>query len=154
MSGDTCIVSLPEKVETARLTSQITMGTFIAVGAGVSMLNGTSPVGIWSMINQFQMLMLLLLTGVFIPKAIKQYLSGMDIVLFNFDFIPFRKVPYISKLYLWMNYKQDNEDLKNIGVEYGSTTVNNISFLIILILFVLVHIPIVLIYACKRSKAG
>ena len=73
----------------------------VAVGTGIviSIINMTSPAGIWPIINLFQMLMLLILTGAFIPEMIKSYLIGMNFVLFNFNFIPLYKVPIFSDLY-------------------------------------------------------
>ena len=63
------------------------------------------------------------------PKTVRQYLSNMDIVLFNLDFIPISRLPLISNLYDYMSFEQDNENMTDFGIDYGSTLVNNISFL-------------------------
>ena len=145
---------MPEQIKKAQTATQSTIGASMGVAAAVSLMNMSSPVGIWSIINQFQMLMLLLLTGAFIPLTVRHYLSGMDFVSLNFDFIPFIEVPLISDLYLWMKFEQHNDDLKDIGLDYGSTVVNNISFLVILLIFVTIHLPIALIYTQTRSKTS
>ena len=126
----------------------------MAIAIAISFLNMSSPIGVWSIINQFQMFMLLILTGAFIPEIIRQYLAGMDFVSLNFDFIPFIDVIYISDLYLWMKFDQTNHNLEDIGLDYGSTVVNNISFLVILLIFIILHLPIALIYTKTRSKTG
>ena len=145
---------MPEPIKQAQISTQSTIGASMGVAAAVSLMNMSSPVGIWSIINQFQMLMLLILTGAFIPETVRQYLSGMDFVSLNFDFIPFIEVPLISDLYLWMKFDQTNDNLEDIGLDDGSTVVNNISFLVILLIFITLHLPIALIYTKTRSKTG
>ena len=145
---------MPKPIQNAQTATQSTIGTSMGVAAAVSLMNMSSPVGVWSIVNQFQMLMLLILTGAFIPLTVRHYLSGMDFVSLNFDFIPFIEVPLISDLYLWMKFEQTNGDLKDVGLDYGSTVVNNISFLVILVLFIITHLPIALIYTQTRSKTG
>ena len=132
--------------------TQTAAGTIIVVAALTSIINGSSPVGMWAIINQFQMLLLLLLTGAYMPKAVRQYLSGMNVMFFNFNFIPFNKIPFIYDLYLWLEFEHNDEELKEIGIENGSTIVNNISTIAILISFAIIHMVIALIYIWKRSK--
>ena len=136
---------MPENIKDAQIATQTMISGIIAIAFVNSIANMASPVGIWSIINQFQMLMLLILTGAFIPTTVKEYLSGMDFVFLNFDFIPFIDVPLISDLYTWMKFGQKNENLKNIGVDSGSTAVNNISFLAIILILAIMHIPIITI---------
>ena len=145
---------MPEQIKKAQTATIVLICFAMGIAAAVSLMNMSSPIGVWSIINQFQMLMLLILTDAFIPETVRQYLSGMDFVSLNFDFIPFIKVPLISELYLWMKFEQNNDNLEDIGVDDGSTVVNNISFLVILLIFVTLHLPIALIYTKTRSKTG
>ena len=126
----------------------------MSVSAAVSLMNMSSPVGVWSIINQFQMLMLLILTDAFIPLTVKHYLSGMEFALNFFGLIPFYKVPLIANLYSWMKFEQYNNNLYSIGVEDGSTSVNNLSFLIMLLLFGILHTIIAVLYTQNKSKDG
>ena len=87
---------MPEPIKQAQISTQSTIGASMGLAASVSLLNMSSPVGIWSIVNQFQMLLLLLLTGAFIPETVRQFLSGMDFALNIFGLIPFYKVPLIS----------------------------------------------------------
>ena len=136
---------MPEHIKNAQITTQAMIGTIMAIALANSAVNLSSPIGIWSIVNLFQMLMLLILTGAFISTTVKEYLSGMDFVLVNFDFIPLVDISLISDLYTWMKFGQKNENLKNIGVDDGSTAVNNISFFIIILILVVIHIPIIII---------
>ena len=145
---------MPEEIKKAQISTQATIGVTMGAVVLVSTINLTSHVGIWSIINLFQMLLLLILTGAFIPKIVRRYLSGMDFVQLNLDFIPFIDVPLISDLYLWMKFDQSNDNFEYVGLDYGSTTVNNISFLVILLIFIIFHLPIALIYTTTKSKSG
>ena len=136
---------MPEHIKNAQITTQVMIGTIMAIAVANSAVNLSSPISMWSIVNLFQMLMLLILTGAFIPTAVKEYLSGMDFVFLNFDFIPFINIPLISDLYTWMKFGQKNENLRDIGVDNGSATVNNISFFIIILILVVIHIPIIII---------
>ena len=152
--GTECIEIMPEPIQNAQTATQSMIGTSMGVAVAISLMNMSSPIGLWSTINQFQMLILLLLTGAFIPQTVKRYMSGMDFVFLNFDFIPFLEVPFISDLFLWMNFEQTNSDLEDIGIGYGSIVANNISFFVILFLFIFLHLPIALINTYTRSKTG
>ena len=125
---------MPEEIQNAQTTTQATVGSSIGAAVAISIIGLTSPIGVWSIINLFQVLILLILSGAFIPLTVKQYLLGMDFVLFNFDFIPVNKIPFIDALYEWMNFKQQNQNLRDIEVEYGSTFINNISFVFLLLI--------------------
>ena len=87
---------MPEPIKQAQISTQSTIGASMGLAAAVSLMNMSSPVGIWSIVNQFQMLLLLLLTGAFMPATVRQFLSGMDFALNIFGLIPFYKVPLIS----------------------------------------------------------
>ena len=98
--------------------------------------------------------MLLLLTGAYIPKPLRKYLFDRDVVFLNFNFIPFNKLPLVYDFYIWIKFDHYNSDFNEIGVESGSTVVNNLSTTAILILFSIIHLVIGLLYWRKKSKTG
>lgn len=138
---------LSEKVRNARTSTQITIGACMAMAALISVVKMASPIGMWSILNQFQMLLLLLLTRAFIPDKIREYLLGMDFTLMNFNFIPLNEVPMISIPYNWIEYEQYDTNLQDIGVENGSTAANNLSFIVMIMMFITLHIPIAMMYS-------
>ena len=145
---------MPKHIRNAQLITLIMIFMFIILSAILSIIKFTSPVGMWAIINVFQMLMLLILTGAFIPETVREYLLGMDFTLFSFNFIPFIKIPGLSNLYSWMGFEQYNTDLNDIGVEYSNSFINNMSFLFTLLIFIAVHIPIALMYSKAKSKTN
>ena len=99
----------------------------IAVGIVIltSAINQVSPSGLWIMINGYQALMLLLLTGAYFPKPLTDYLSGLNFTLFSFNFVPVLSLPYNKEAKSWIDYDVDNDYLKTIGLNSGSTLINN-----------------------------
>ena len=137
---------MSKEIQNAQRTTQATIGTAVGLIAVISIINLSSPVGIWCVIKQIQILMLVLLTGAHIPLIIKQYMSGMSFALFNFDFINHLKISFVHAYYEWIMFEQKNDSLKDIGIQDGSTIINNIFFLALLVLFIIAHIPIAMIY--------
>jgi hypothetical protein len=116
------------------------MAASAMVGALVSALRLSSPQSLYFIVNQLQLLMLLPLTGAFIPKDIIDFFVGMSFSNFNFDFIPVDKIPIFSHIFEKLGYDHDSEYLKDIGVESGSTLVNNLSLIFIYILLAFCHL--------------
>ena len=137
---------MPENVKNSQTLTQATIGVTAGVIAASSIMNMSSPVGIWCIVKHFQMLMLLILTRAFLPIKIREYLLGMNVVLMNFDFISLLKIPFIYQFYTWINFKQKDNDLKDIGIENGSTFINNMFSLTLMLVFIIIHIPIAIIY--------
>ena len=94
----------------------------------------------WAIINQFQLYILLLLTGAYIPGNVKKYLSGIEIILFDFDFIPLLDLPLLDELKRFLDFDQSSEMLKDIDIESGSSVINNICFFLFMILFFTIHL--------------
>ena len=136
---------MPDNIRNAQIITKAMIGGIIVLAASVAIVSFTNPVGIWLIINLFQMLMLLILTGAFIPETVRRYLSGLNFVFLNFDFIQFHRIPFISHFYLWMKFEQMNDDLRDIGIDYGSSIINNISFVILTLMLIVTHIPIALL---------
>ena len=137
---------MPQQIQNSRTATQIFIGVSMGLAAILSLISMSSLVGVWSMINHFQMLLLLLITGAFIPRIVRQYLIGMNFVLNICGFVPSHKVPLIANLFSWMKFEQYNEDLHDIGVEDGSTVVNNLSSLIILLFLIILQLFFAIIY--------
>ena len=105
------------------------------------MVTGGSPQSAWAMINQLQILILLpLMFGSFNDKIIN-YILSMDAALFSFNFISINDLlPDMETRKV--EFDQSNKYLKIIGLENGSTFVNNLDLFIILLGWMLLHILI------------
>ena len=75
----------------AASTTQAAVGVGTSVSASTSLMSMSSPVGVFAMINQFQMLLLVVISGVYLSDGVKATITGMGFAMFNFDFIKFEK---------------------------------------------------------------
>ena len=85
-------------------------------------------------------MMLLPLTGVFMPQNILDYLSGMTFVNFNFNFIPVHWIPIVDPLFEEYDYEHNNSYLKEVGVESGNTFINNFQLLLTFVMLIGLHL--------------
>jgi len=108
----------------------------------------------WSLANQLQILMMLMLTGAYVPPQIEAYLSGQTFASFNFEFIPLNSIIDIKYNPIGiMDYNHTNEKLKAIGIESGSAFVNNSGLLFSIFIFMIFH----LLFCCTpqwKEKEG
>ena len=134
------------EVQTSTATTQAVMGAGAAVGGAASMLSMSSPQAVWMMVNQFQLLMLLPLTEAFLPEDIIDYFTGMSFTNFNFNFLKLEKLPTFGSLYELFGFDEEDEYLKDLGIQYKSTLLNNISLLLIIFGLVSLHLIILAVY--------
>jgi len=104
----------------------------------------SSPQALWIMVNQFQLLMLLPLTDVFVPKDIEDYFTGMSFLSFDFNFIPFSATPLLNSMFSYFGFEQEDEYLKEIGIEYGSSILNQSSLVFMILLLMLLHVAVII----------
>lgn len=126
-------------------TTQGIAGAGTVAVTAVSIMNLSSPQGLWLMVNQIQLCMLLLLTGAYIPKDVVDYLSGSSFSLFSMDFLPFHKQLLVKGLYSWVAQDQENEILQKMGLKSGSTIYNNLSLFFMVFLLIVMHLLIFVI---------
>ena len=128
------------EVETSVVASTYVTTTLMAAGAvaGVasSAVNVSNFQSIWMIVNQFQLLLLIPLTGAYLPQKIIDYLVGMKFVMLNFSFIPLNKSSAFQRVYDIFGFEQQNEYLKEIDAKYGSTLLNILPFLLIILLLI------------------
>lgn len=128
------------------VTTQALMGAAITLSVVLSMLGVSSPQAVWTMVNHFQLLLLMPMTGAYFPSEIIEYLTGMSISMFNFYFIPFPDIPFIDTIYSYFSFKQENEYFVEIGIEHGSSLLDNLPILSSLIINALLHVPLAVLY--------
>jgi len=115
----------------------------------VSLMSFTSPVAIWLIANQIQLISLLLLTGSYLPLSVKKLLTGSKFMTLSFSFIPVMDIPGISIPLKALNIEQDDLDLKEMGINSGSSFIANFMFLLIILSIILLHLLFSLIPKCK-----
>ena len=128
-----------DNVNKQKLANQWLLGFAVFLALAISLFSLSSPTAVWSIINQLQLLILLLLTGAYIPDKVYNFLIGMEMLTLNLSFIPISDLPILSKFYDWMNFEQENAIYRDIGVKSGSSSLNNLALLLIIIIVIIFH---------------
>ena len=114
---------------------------------GVSILNLSSIAAIWSLVNQFQLFLLLLLTKTPFPDDVKGMILGNNLMSFDLSAFPVMDIPQVNWTLSFINFEQENTYLEAIGIESKGGIVNNASFVITILLFIILY-PIVMLLKC------
>ena len=117
------------------MSSASSVASGVSAGAviGVSILNLSSISAIWSLVNQLQMFLLLLLTKTPFPNDVKAMLTGDNLMSLGFSFIPVKNLPGVKHFYSWIDAEQKNPYLFVIGIKSQSGVNNNINLVFILL---------------------
>ena len=99
---------------------QAVAGAAVGVSIIFSFCNLSTPTGLWITMNQYQLILLLLLTKSNIPKSIVDYLSGLKVTTCSFNFIPFKDISGFDRLIEYLNSELPREELDYFGIFSGS----------------------------------
>ena len=80
--------TINDDVKVASYLTQALIALCAILWITTSILNLSSPQALWMIANQFQLMLLLPLTGAFIPEDVVYYFTGEGFLNFNFNFIP------------------------------------------------------------------
>ena len=95
---------------------------------------------VWLMINQLQLLLLLLLTQVYMPLNVIDFIVGFKFALISFDFLPFKKAKAGVSVEDLFGYNQANDMLSRLDLDNGSSVVNNFSLFSVFVHVGIVHL--------------
>jgi hypothetical protein len=125
--------------ETSVIIAQAVTATGVAAILSVSIATMSSPIGAFSMINQFQFYIILPMIGAYMPKSVIKFILGMEFVTLALSFVPIDKIPVVNKIKDIFSYAQDNDYYNEIGMESGSAIANNLTLLLFVFLFLILH---------------
>jgi hypothetical protein len=117
----------------AATSAQATLSAVAGFTVVNSLISKGSPSAMWSLENQLQIITLLMQIDPFTPKDFIEYLKGISFVNGNFEFIPFRNVPYLNWPAVKLDTELDDEKLNASGIHSQSTFVNLFSTIIVFI---------------------
>lgn len=125
----------------------VTIAIAILASVILSLTKLSSPQAAFSVINQYQLLLLLPLLRTYIPDQILLFIEGFDFMMFG------TILPYLIKIESideWTNKfteKIDDAYVSNIGVKYKSAIINCLHLIIMIILTITLNI---LLYFLKQ----
>lgn len=130
---------ITEEAQASLYATQATLATGVAINAGTAFMVLSSPQGAFSMINQFQLILLLPMINDNLPENIVRIISGMSFTLLSFDFIPLDKLPIYNDLKRIFGYSQHDEYMSDLGMKSGSAFINQLKLLILTGVIALLH---------------
>jgi hypothetical protein len=101
-----------DAVKAAKIVTQAIVGVGATIGISVSVATMTSPQGLWCMINLLQLLMLLPLTGAYIPNNVLNYIYGMEFAMLSLNFIPIDNIIGVKQVVEYFSFTQKTGKLK------------------------------------------
>lgn len=119
--------------KTAVTTAQVGTAAVVGIGTVSSLFSGSKLSVIWAALNQLQIMVLILLVENFLPTDLQSYIQGVEFALFDFEFIPIKKIDFLTVPINWVDFEQPNPNLSLIGVESRSTLVNALSVVLVYI---------------------
>jgi hypothetical protein len=120
-TSDTTSDTTSDSATTAAFVATALIGTVTAAALAGSIISGSSPTSLWSLINQIQILIHFTLIDTVIPADIEYYIEGQSFTLGGFDFIPAATTPGISIPVKWTDSPQTFEGLEGVGLESRSS---------------------------------
>ncbi|CAI2381330.1 unnamed protein product [Moneuplotes crassus] len=142
------ITSMPGATEAA--AAMVTSSVVLASAS--SMLSLTSINSIFSIMNSMQLGVLLPLVPDYISPKVLDFLSSMGFTMFSFDFIKFKDIPFVEAISNWVSYPQSDEYLNSLGLRSGSSIVNYLSLMAVIILVGAIHLCIFGCYLCTENS--
>lgn len=115
----------------------------VGINAVNLLLNSGSSQSIFSIINQFQLLLLFPLLQVFLSNRVIKFYKDLNWTLGSFDLINserFESLPYFSDIKDHLSEEQENPYLLIIGISDKSSFINLTSILTVLLALILLNI--------------
>ena len=111
----------------------------------ISFMSPASTTSLWSIINQAQLLLLLLLTGTFIPLDVQNVILGVKFTLNIAPYFEFLKIEFIGSIMEEFNFKLNNHSLELLGINSDSSIYNISPVIILTLLMIPIHLLILLL---------
>ena len=132
--------------------SYVLSGLWVIVGIGMMFSNTASSSSIWMLINVYQMMLFLPLTGAYIHPYVFQFIKGIDFSILNFSILDntegLLKINFMS----YFDCTQQNDYLNDIGLQSWSTIINISLSVLFDIWIMIIHILLYLFYLCVKSN--
>ena len=127
-----------------------------AFSASNAVMTGGGMQGFWGVVHQFQFYLLIPLIGPKVPQKILDFLEGIKLSLFNFNFIESKKIVIFDKMENIFEWEKEREYLFSIGIESKCGILNNMKMFFVQFVVILVHTVYFLIIhygKCKNSES-
>jgi hypothetical protein len=124
----------------------------ISMSLGIFALSGAYLSGIWTIVEQIQLIILVISKEVFIPVDVDYYLKGNIELLFNFASIPVLEVPFFAEVSEWLDLEQNVSAASELELESRSTLKNHFTMIMIILLVSLCYLITKLTHNCSGNR--
>ena len=132
-------ISNSESGTTTSALLYTSVGTVLVIWA-ISKIVTLSPfASLWSLINQIQMIVLIIVTQIYLPNNVVNTIIGNKIMINPFQYISLNFLSFYDDLFKWLDSTQTNNGLSEICLDSGSAIINNLSLIVVIALSVIVH---------------
>ncbi|CAI2381390.1 unnamed protein product [Moneuplotes crassus] len=145
------IAEIPETLGTAEAEA-ILVASSVVLASASSILSLSSINSIFSLMNSLQLATLLPLVPDYFSPKVLDFLSGMGFTMLSFDFIKFKDLPFAKDLTNWVSYPQSDQYLNSLGMRSGSSVVNYLSLMAIILLIAVTHFGVYLLCVCIQNS--
>ena len=131
---------------------KVVLGVTGGISVTFSLCHCSSNQGLWITMDQYQLILLLLLTKSNISQSVVNYLDGLKRSTNFLNIIPFKDIPGVNKLISMLDFPLKNKNLEYFGVFSGSSFVNNFSLIWTILIIIIVHFIYLLIVKMLQNK--
>jgi hypothetical protein len=103
-------------------------------------MNYSSLCGLWQMMNIMQLLMFLVLLGVYLPTPIKDNITSSSFFSLSIPVPQVQNLYGVGHLFKFIDFESENSALSSLGAESGSTFLNVLSQLLMLLMILILHL--------------
>jgi hypothetical protein len=139
-------------IESTQTATQVAAGTGIGIACTTSLFSGSSPQAAWIMMNQIQLLLLLPILVDYMHHDVANFIFGMENFSFSLNFIPVKKIKEVKQMFEAISFEQENQGLKNIGLEYETTLSNIFSTLLLFLVLISIHLLVLWLHLLAKAK--
>ena len=111
-----------------------------ALASSTAIINLSSPSGLWIVFNQYQLLLLLLLTGAYFPIKVVKLLTGMGLALFSFSFLDPLYENSFNYLRTWNYSPQKDPYLEEMGINSENSFYNLFTLMLVFLFIIVIHV--------------
>lgn len=131
----------------AKTTTQTIAGVSVLSGSAAALITSGSSTSVFSLINNYQLILLFPLLNIFLPTDIMEYIKGVSFSLFTFPFLTNNYDKIHNDFFQW---KINHEYLNDIGVKMWASILNIMHTVVIW----LVSLALNALIALVKSKLG
>ncbi|CAI2380855.1 unnamed protein product [Moneuplotes crassus] len=131
-------------------TTTVFIGCSIMAASASSVLSLSSINSVFSLMNGMQLILLLPMVPGYLSPVVEAYLNGISFSMLSFDFINIKDLGFISDISGSLSYPQTDDYLNDLGLRSTSSIANNLTLLLIVILFGSIHLGICIMSKCTK----